>query len=128
MEKPFSISLIRCPSGFFSLPFCGLSKPFPFLRQFHLLVQPNLAPGSWPQFQKQKHFILIRFSHSLKGRMGLRFSFEGKGAYLFWTHPLVLGPSSSDHTHTGLTPQLPFPTKTNTWEHFPTSRMNPTLD
>lgn len=99
MEKPFSISLIRCPSGFFPLPFRGLSKPSPFLRQFHLLVRPNLATSSWPQFQKQKHFIRIRFSHRLKGRMGLHFSLDGKGAYLFWTHPLALGPSSSDHPH-----------------------------
>lgn len=99
MEKTFSISQIRCPSGVFSLPFYDLSKHFLFLRQFHLLVQPNFAQSSWPQFQEQNHFLLIQFSHSLKRTMRIHFLFEATGAHLFWTHPLAWGQSSSDGPH-----------------------------
>ncbi|KAF6125183.1 hypothetical protein HJG60_009708 [Phyllostomus discolor] len=66
MKSPFSISLTRCPSGVFSLPFCDVSKHFCSLRQFHLQVQPNLAESFWSQFQEPNHFLLIQFSHSLE--------------------------------------------------------------
>ena len=66
-------------------------------------MQPNLSESSWSQFQEPNHFILIQFSHSLKGTMGLHFSFEEKGAH----RPL---PGDNLHllAHVCLTPQLPF--------------------